>query len=405
MRNKSSRTSDKSRFIITAGAFVSMGFLGMSRTYLGTALPAIRSSLNLTLVEAGTLTALLQLGFTTAVFVGGPLADVFRKSTMLMLGCFIMGLNLVLFGVSHWLWASLLGMSLIGIGGGFIETSSDSLLLQLYPGRESAVMNLHHFFFAIGSLAGPLIVGAALVRLISWQWTYIGFGLFVLLIFVLFTSQRISTPKGGARFDLGGIRELLISRPFLVLFLVVFSAAGLQNGIAYWGVTFLTETKDFPITLAGASLSLFFASVAVGRLFSSYFIMKFQDVVYLSGLFLLLFVFLLLSVVVPGKWAILFFGICGLAQSGIFPCLMAMAGKLYLEKPGTAMGTMATGAGLGAILIPWLMSFVSQVTNLTLGFLFLEFFVIFCLGVMGIELHHLRRLASSMAPPIRKEAP
>ncbi len=63
------------RWIITSGAFISLSFLGMSRTFLGTALPAIRSSLDLTILQAGTLTALLQLGFSIAVFVGGPISD------------------------------------------------------------------------------------------------------------------------------------------------------------------------------------------------------------------------------------------------------------------------------------------------------------------------------------------
>src|SRR5512136_1998652 len=105
------------RWMITSGAFISMSFLGMSRTFLGTALPAIRSSLNLNLLQAGTLTALLQLGFAIAVFIGGPFSDVLRKSSILMLGCFLMGVNLILFGFSNWFWINLVAAGLIGIGG------------------------------------------------------------------------------------------------------------------------------------------------------------------------------------------------------------------------------------------------------------------------------------------------
>jgi MFS family permease len=79
------------RWLITSGAFVSMSFIGMSRTFLGTALPAIRSSLELTILWAGTLTALLQLGFSTSVLVGGPISDIFKNSSILMLGCLFGG--------------------------------------------------------------------------------------------------------------------------------------------------------------------------------------------------------------------------------------------------------------------------------------------------------------------------
>jgi len=73
-----------------------MSFLGMSRTFLGTALPAIRSSLDLSLVQAGTFTVCLQFGFAGAVFAGGLLSDVFKKSAMLLLGCLLTGVNLLL---------------------------------------------------------------------------------------------------------------------------------------------------------------------------------------------------------------------------------------------------------------------------------------------------------------------
>lgn len=54
------------------------------------------------------------------------------------------------------------------------------------------------------------------------------------------------------------------------------------------------------------------------------------------------------------------------------------------------MGMIATGAGLGAMVIPWLMSLVSQKVNLLTGFLFLEVFVITCLILMTINFKGLK---------------
>lgn len=376
--------------MITSGAFVSMSFLGMSRTFLGTALPAIRSSLDLTILQAGTLTALLQLGFSIAVFVGGPFADVFKRSSILMLGCLLTGINLLLFGLSHWFWINVAAMGLIGIGGGLIEASSNPLLIQLFPGRESTVMNLHHFFFALGSLTGPLIMGLALAKSVPWQWAYVGFGLFVLVVFSFLLSQKISSPRGRmSRFEMSLTRELMAEKTFLILFFVTFVNAGVQNGIAYWLVTFLKEARGFPIALASATLFVFFACLALGRLSSSYVATKLQEATYLFFLLSLLFVGLLISSLAPGKWAIPFFGLCGLAHSGVFPTLLAMTGKLYPKNAGTAMGLIATGAGLGGVVVPWLMSLVSQMTTLQTGFLFAEIFVMSGFTLMGI---HIRRL-------------
>ncbi len=388
----------KRRWIITCGAFISMGFLGMSRTFLGTALPAIRSSLGLNLVQAGTFPACLQFGFASAVFVGGFLSDIFKKSTMIMLGCLFMGMNLLLFGLSPWFWVNLVAMLVVGMGGGLIEAGSNPLLIQLFPGRESTLMNLHHFFFAFGSLLGPMVIGTLLARSIPWEWGYIGFGLLVLLIFLFFVFQKTSEPHTSKKFDLTRAKALMTQRYFWVLCLVTFCSMGVQNGIIFWMVTFLKETRGFSITAASASLSLFFICMALGRLLTSYMITRFQEATYLMTLFSCMVVSLFLCISTPGKGAIFFLAICGFAQSGIFPLLIGLTGKLYPEQLGTAIGIVATGAGLGAMSAPWMLALVSQLTNLQTGFFFLEIFVVICLVLMGTQFRHLR-------PATRKSTP
>jgi fucose permease len=366
------------RWLITFGAFISMSFIGMSRTFLGTALPAIRSSLELNILQAGTLTALLQLGFSIAVLVGGPISDIFKKQFILMLGCLLIGINLILFGLSEWFWINLFGITLIGIGGGLIESSSNPLLIQLFPGREVMVMNLHHFFFALGSLTGPLIMGAVLMRAIPWQWAYIGFGLFALSIFLFLLLQKSSASRKKSSFETKQIKNLLGENTFLLLFFVTFFNSGVQNGITFWMVTFLRDIKGLPISLASYSLFAFFACLALGRLFSSYLITRFHETTYLL-------------VSSPGKWSIPFFALCGLGHSGVFPSLLGMTGKIYSELPGTAMGILATGGGLGSVVVPWLMSLVSQMTTLTSGFLSFEIFVILCIFLMGKQVKNLKK--------------
>ena len=262
------------RWTVISGAFISMSFIGMSRTFLGTALPAIRSSFEINILQAGTLTALLQLGFSIAVLVVGPISDIFKKQLILTLGCLLIGINLILFGLSEWFWINLCGITLIGVGGGLIESSSNPLLIQLFPGKESMVMNLHHFFFALGSLAGPLIMGAVLVRAIPWQWAYVGFGLFALSISLFLLLQRSPVVQKKSSFETKKIKSLLRENTFLLLFFVTFLNAGVQNGITFSMVTFLKDMKGLPISLASYSLFAFFACLAMGRLFSSILITR-----------------------------------------------------------------------------------------------------------------------------------
>ena len=56
------------------------------------------------------------------------------------------------------------------------------------------------------------------------------------------------------------------------------------------------------------------------------------------------------------------------------------------------MGLLATGAGLGSVVIPWLMSLISQFTDFKAGFLVYEIFVALCIVLMGMQFKSLRRL-------------
>jgi fucose permease len=390
------RTAAQGRRMITAGAFFSQSILGMSRTFLGTALPAIRDALGLSLLQTGTFPALLQLGYAVSVFVGGPLSDAFHKKRILLAGCLLMAGNIFLFGLSSWLTLSLLAMVLIGVGGGLIEASSNSLLIQLYPGREAPVMNLHHFFFAAGSLSAPLLVGALLSRGISWRWAYAAYGLFALGLSIFLFYPRVDLVPRGGRPDLREVGRLFRDRTFLLLYVIVFFGLGVQNGIGYWLVTYLKEYRGFPIGLASTGLFIFFACVGAGRLFTSYLISRFRESHYLLFLFSTLFLTLLTAVLVPGVWAVFFFGLCGLGYSGVFPCLIAMTGKLYRDNPGTAIGTLATATGVGSMVISWVLSLVSQVVSLRAGFLTFELYLAVCILLMLVLIRR-NRIASS--PP------
>ena len=66
-------------------------------------------------------------------------------------------------------------------------------------------------------------------------------------------------------------------------------------------VTFLKEMKGLSIALASSTLFLFFACLALGRLFSSYLLTRFHETTYLLSLFSLLFVSLFLSILCPWK--------------------------------------------------------------------------------------------------------
>lgn len=61
------------------------------------------------------------------------------------------------------LWLLMVSSSLIGIGGGFLDTGTSTLCLELWGQASGPYMQALHFTFAIGGLVAPLMVEAFIV--------------------------------------------------------------------------------------------------------------------------------------------------------------------------------------------------------------------------------------------------
>ena len=234
-------------------------------------------------------------------------------------------------------------------------------------------MNIHHFFFAVGSLSGPLIVGAALAGGITWQDAYRFYGLAALLLSSILFLPGIPPVRSDRPFDRRGMGILLRDPAFLTLFAITFLSVGVQNGIAYWLVTFLKDAKGYSIGIASTSLSLFFVCLAIGRLLTSYLITRFQETVYLLSLVLAR----------PHHPRLRHrpsrtrgrsrsSGCAGWRRLASFRHCSGGPAASTPTPRGRPWGSLPPARALGSMVIAWLISLVAQLAGLHAGFAFLE---------------------------------
>jgi len=376
---------------LTLAAFSSLGMVGLYHTILGTALPAIRFSLQLGISQAGYLGSSAWLGFSIAIFAGGILSDVLRSQRVLMTACWMIGLSALLFG--RW-EASLLNGLLIGIlgaGTGMIVSSSSALVLELFPGKQGRIINFHHSFYALGAIAGPFLMAYVLRQNSDWRWVYQGGGLFMLFIGGFFAVLPPHDPVKRKTWDSRSFLLLFREKTMILLMLIIFLSVGSQNGIYFWLVSFLKEVRSFPIFWAGLGLSLFSIGIGIGRLLSGWVVSKIGITTALSLLLLLLMgsLFFLLRIT-TGPWIWVSCFMAGVGCSGLFPGLLTLGGIHFPHLSGTAIGILGTAAGIGSTLMPWSMSWVSQDATLKRGFLFVLFSALLTFILLSFSFKRLR---------------
>jgi fucose permease len=360
----------RNRAIVTGPAFISLGLMGAFFACWGTTLPAMRGFLDLSIERAAQLTAWGQASHAVTCFLGGVLSDLMRRDRVLMAGCFFLGSGVFFIGGLDSYFANVMLVLWMGIGSGLILSSSNALLVGLYPEKKGPVMNLHHGTFGIFSLVSPLVMGCLLSQQNRWPLGYDGLGVILMAVgvFFAFTATESVPSLGLARF-FGDLGRVAGNAGFSHLMLMGFLAVGTQFALMFLSVTFLTEAKQLDIFQASLVLSFFFVGLFIGRFSCAWIAVRILN----SRIILLLLVLQTLSLFVAwqseGWTSALALVASGFACSGIFPCLLALTGSLFYGVAGTALGLLASMNSLGGVFIVWMSGMLSERDGIGFGFL------------------------------------
>ena len=354
--------------IFSLSVFGAQAMVGVYHTVLGTSLPAMRASLCLDLGQAGVFGSVFWLGFTVAILAGGVLADRYARHQVVILGCLLMGLGSAMLGLWSSLWINLVLICMLGGGTGVVTSSSTALVMGLHAGKEGFLVNVLHFFYALGTISGSYGMAYLLKQGGDWRLIYQGGSVFMLMLSAALWLLRPEAALPGKRINQRDFLKLLHEPRMMVLILVTFLAVGSQNTFSLWLVSFLAEARSFPIYYAGIGMVLFSVGMMAGRLIVGAISLRMDQIKLLLGLFLLLnvaLILLLTALKLPAALAYCF--VTGLGFSGIFPILLVVAGLAFSSFQGTAVGLLGTAAGMGSTILPLVISSVSVRSSLRVG--------------------------------------
>lgn len=353
---------------ITNIAFLSLFMVGVFHTILGATLPAMRITFQMDMGQAGYLAAAAWIGFTTAVFFGGSLSDAFTRITILTYAYIITGIGAVCIGLWRNALVNIFWIGLIGAGTGIIVSSSSALIIDRYHHRHG-MMNIHHFFYAVGAIGGPLVMGYIIQRTWNWRLVYWVSGFFMLVLAGFSFMQKEELIKIPITADRSPLNLLKKKKLILLTMICVFSI-GTQNSIFFWLVSYLKEVSFLSISQANLGFSLLSIGIAIGRLLFGFMARKIGNTKILLLLLILLNIILLLFNRFPvDQWELPLCFIAGVALSAIFPCLLEIGGMIFPDQKGAALGALGTAAGIGSCIISWSIAIISDFTSLRLAFI------------------------------------
>jgi predicted MFS family arabinose efflux permease len=331
-----------------------MFFLGVGVTVIG----AAARNIGLTPYQIGLLVAVQNIGLMFSVIVSGALSDSYQKPKILFVGSVVLAISYYTFYLNSSFFLNLLIMFFIGIGIGTYEGVTDPMLLDIHEEREALYINVNHFFVTFGCIAITLYL---LYLQMNWRASInqSAFAVALLAIFFVFTELK-GSKKAGERLS-NRLRFLRQQKIVLILLFATISSVGLELCSISIMTTFLMDLRSLSQVTSKLGLIIFLSGIALGRLFIGFFAKKeliFDLIAFLFGLSAAITVILYFVDAKEFTYVIVF--LAGITVSSILPLIIAFAGTIYKDTPGTVLGIIKLGLPIGGIAIPLMLSILSR---------------------------------------------
>ena len=342
---------------------------GINAGVLGVVWIYIQADFGLTVSALGAMVTAATIGRTITSTVGGPIIGRFGIAPVMMGGVTIRAFSMLAFALAP-SWLAIMFIAFCsGIGSGVMGVGLNAFAAFNFSARR---MNWLHGSFGIGSTIGPFIVTTIVIDLaIDWRWIYVLFAGTRVMMFLLFyltrNEWRVSEAKtNGAKTAHAPMRQTL---RLPVLWLMVgawLMATGNELVAGQYANSFLIEARSIEPKVAGAWVSIYWASLTVSRFFAGFIITRISNnnFLRLNNISIMIGAGLLWSNLSPLT------SLIGLAMIGFsiapFAPLMASdtPGRVGSAHTANAMGLQFTGASLGLALLPWLGGILAETIGL-----------------------------------------
>ena len=340
--------------------FLAFFLSGICAISSGVIVSLLQESRGLDYSMSGTLLSVMSIGNLAAGFLTGILpGKLGTKPTVLLLTAgYALGYALMLPRGG----AALLtvGWLLVGLAKGSTINTCTLLVGDNSPDRTRG-MNTMHACYACGALLCPVL--ATLAGRIAPDAPLVQLAVLGGVLWIVFAAAPLENKADKAKTVTDW--SFLRSGYFWLLTALLFCQNAAETGVTGWLVTYFKDSGILTAAVSPYTVTLLWGATMIARLLLAFVfppknpqkamvIMSAGCVVFYIGL-------VLAHSQTPALLLLLGFS---LSIAGLNPTIVACAGKM---TSAASMGIMLPAAGLGAILMPWIIGIIAQTAGLRIG--------------------------------------
>lgn len=365
-------------------AFIS---LGLPDALLGAAWPTMYQHFEVPVSAAGIVSMIIAFGTIVSSLQSDRLTKKWGTGKVTAFSVLLTAIALFGFACSDSFLSLCLWGIPYGLGAGSVDASINNYVAIHYASRH---MSWLHCFWGVGAAIGPSIMGQVLSSGGLWQDGYrfvgffqIGLTLILLLSLPLWKQTKINGASGMTSRPLT-IKEILAVPGTKESMITFFCYCALEATAGLWASSYLVFAKGVPDGTAATFASLFYIGIAVGRGFSGFLTLAFNDrqMIKLGFLTILVGIMgLLLPLMTPVALGGLI--LIGIGCAPIYPSIIHATPEYFgADSSQAIIGVQMAAAYTGTCLMPPLFGLMADRFHVAL----LPFFLAILL--VGMYLMH-----------------
>ena len=369
--------------IIIYLAFIS---LGLPDSLLGSAWPAMHTSMSVSLWAAGVLSMIISGGTIISSFLSGKLINKFGTGKVTLTSVAMTAVALLGFSISpSFAWLCVMAIPL-GLGAGSVDAALNNFVALHYKANH---MSWLHCFWGIGATLGPVIMSLFIAKNNGWKKGYLTISIIQFcLVFVLFVTLPL-WKKVGKIDNKNEVKEEkptdninVLKIPGVKIALVSFVCyCATESTTGLWGSSYLVNYRGLSASEAARWISLFYAGITVGRFLSGFLTMKFNNSILIRlGQVICIIGTISLILPLPVYFSVIGLILIGLGCAPIYPCMLHETPKRFGKSVSQSiMGVQMAFAYMGSTFMPPLLGFIVANTSIVIFPYFLLFFILIML--------------------------
>ena len=346
-------------------AFFVMSFVDL----VGIGVDRVSKDMSLSATVAQLIPSAAFLWFFILSVPVGVMQSRLGKKNMLNIGMGVTALGLLVPFLFYTFPMVLAGFALLGIGNTIVQVSANPLLVDVVPGnRASSFLSFSQFVKAVGSMIGAPLAGFFALQFGDWKILFLVFGVVSILSVLWLGSAKIEervTEESKTTF--ASSFKLLGNGFVLLMVLSIFLVVGVDVGFNSNSGQFLIKRFGIDQTAAESGRSIYFLGRMLGTFAGAILLTKISTGKFFMWTSLLGILCLTAIVLVKSSamaWVLVF--LIGLAVANIWPLVFSIVIGRYPGKSNEISGLVMMAISGGAV-IPLLVGWVSDISNIALG--------------------------------------